>query len=112
MKRKNTIRGGNRLIKNWKEGSLFLKKKPVLGVLEPFHTEGTLEKQLIELKGILEENIGDPILLIGFSWGAWLSYIFTASFPLLVKKLILIGSGPFKQEYVQTDKPKIGKAKG
>lgn len=70
------------------------------GILEPFQTEGTLEKQLIELKNILEENIEEPIILIGFSWGAWLSYIFTASFPNLVKKLILVGSGPFKQEYV------------
>ena len=71
------------------------------GVLEPLQTEGTLEKQLIELKSVLEENTEEPITLIGFSWGAWLSYIFTASFPLLVKKLILVGSGPFKQEYVQ-----------
>lgn len=73
------------------------------GVLEPFQTEATLEKQLVELKNILEENIEEPIIMIGFSWGAWLSYIFTASFPALVKKLILIGSGPFKEEYV----PKI-----
>ena len=29
------------------------------GVLEPFQTEGTLEKQLIELKSVLEENIGE-----------------------------------------------------
>lgn len=71
------------------------------GVLEPFQTEGTLEKQLMELKSILEENINEPIILIGFSWGAWLSYIFAACFPLLVKKLILVGSGPFRQEYVQ-----------
>jgi len=70
------------------------------GIIEPFQTEGTLEKQLIELKNILEENIEEAIILIGFSWGAWLSYIFTASFPTLVKKLILVGSGPFKQEYV------------
>lgn len=71
------------------------------GILEPFQTEGTLEKQLIELKNNLEENIGEPSILIGFSWGAWISYIFTASFPTFVKKLIIIGSGPFKEEYVQ-----------
>ena len=43
----------------------------------------------------------EPIIMIGFSWGAWLSYIFAACFPTLVRKLILVGSGPYKQEYVQ-----------
>ncbi len=71
------------------------------GVLEPFQTEISLEKQIVELKEILEDNEEKSIVLIGFSWGAWLSYIFTARFPTLVKKLILVGSGPYKQEYVK-----------
>jgi pimeloyl-ACP methyl ester carboxylesterase len=37
--------------------------------------------------------------LIGFSWGAWLSFIFAANYPVFVKKLILIGSGPFEEKY-------------
>ena len=40
-----------------------------------------------------------PITLIGFSWGAMLSFIFTARYPQFVKKLILIGSGPYEEKY-------------
>jgi pimeloyl-ACP methyl ester carboxylesterase len=39
--------------------------------------------------------------LIGWSWGAWLSYLFTAQNPGLVKKLILIASGPFEEKDAQ-----------
>jgi pimeloyl-ACP methyl ester carboxylesterase len=37
--------------------------------------------------------------LVGWSWGAWLSYIFAARHPSLTGKLILVGSGPFTAEY-------------
>jgi pimeloyl-ACP methyl ester carboxylesterase len=54
---------------------------------------------VIELKSILEQYGNTPLVLIGFSWGAWLSYIFAAKYSLLVKKLIIIGSGPFEEKY-------------
>ena len=41
-----------------------------------------------------------PIILIGSSWGAWLSYLFAARHPSMVKKLILVASGPFEEKYV------------
>ncbi|MFC1963693.1 alpha/beta fold hydrolase, partial [Chloroflexota bacterium] len=34
-----------------------------------------------------------------FSWGAMLSFIFTARYHSLVKKLILVGSGPYEKKY-------------
>ena len=37
--------------------------------------------------------------LIGFSWGAWLGYLFAARFPELVKKLTIVGSGPYDHRY-------------
>jgi pimeloyl-ACP methyl ester carboxylesterase len=37
--------------------------------------------------------------LVGFSWGAWLSFMCAAYFPELVRKLILISSGPFEEKY-------------
>ena len=37
--------------------------------------------------------------MVGHSWGAWLSFITTARYPAEVKKLVLIGSGPFEQQY-------------
>lgn len=69
------------------------------GVLEPLQTVDSLEGQIAELKSVLEVNANLPIILIGFSWGAWLSYIFTARYPDLVKKLILVSSGPFEEKY-------------
>ncbi|MBZ5535544.1 MAG: alpha/beta hydrolase [Acidobacteriia bacterium] len=70
------------------------------GILEPIQTATSLQGQVEELKSTLEHDGDPPITLIGFSWGAWLSLIVTASYPTLTKKLILIGSGPFEESYV------------
>lgn len=69
------------------------------GVLEPLQTAMTLEGQVRELREVLEEHGDLPVTLIGFSWGAMLSFIFTALHPEFVKKLILIGSGPYEEKY-------------
>ena len=71
----------------------------VSGVLEPLQTATTLEGQIKELKDVLKKNGDLPVTLIGWSWGAWLSFIFAAHYPAFVKKLILIGSGPFEEKY-------------
>lgn len=69
------------------------------GVLEPLQTAVTLEGQVRELREVMEEYSDLPVTLIGFSWGAMLSFIFTARHPNFVKKLILIGSGPYEEKY-------------
>jgi pimeloyl-ACP methyl ester carboxylesterase len=69
------------------------------GVLEPLQTAASLEGQIEELKTVLEKNGDLPVTLIGFSWGAWLSFIFAAHHPAIVKKLILIGSGGYEEKY-------------
>lgn len=69
------------------------------GVLEPFQTKTSINGQMDELKFILDENTSKPLTLIGWSWGAWLAFIFTAKYPKYVKKLILVGSGPFEEKY-------------
>lgn len=71
----------------------------VRGVLEPLQTATTLEGQVKELKTVLEKNSALPIILIGHSWGAMLSFILTARHPALVKKLILVGSGVYEEKY-------------
>jgi len=73
-----------------------------VGVLEPMQTLRSLDGQVEELRAVLEKAGGGPITLAGFSWGAWLSFIFAARHPELVKKLILIGSGPFEEKYTHT----------
>lgn len=69
------------------------------GVLEPWQTKTSIEGQIQELKEILIHNGNSPITLIGHSWGAWLSYIFTARYPSMVRKLILVSSSPFEDSY-------------
>jgi pimeloyl-ACP methyl ester carboxylesterase len=70
------------------------------GVLEPIQTATSLQGQVEELRTVLESHAGLPVTLIGFSWGAWLSYLLAARYPALVRKLILVGSGPFEEHYV------------
>jgi pimeloyl-ACP methyl ester carboxylesterase len=74
----------------------------ICGILEPFQTEKSIDGQLLELKSILEKEGDLPVILVGFSWGAWLSYIFAAKYPSFVEKLILIGSGPFEEKYTKS----------
>ncbi len=73
---------------------------PDFGVLEPIQTATSLEGQVEELKDILKHQSTGYVTLVGFSWGAWLSFIVAAQYPDLVKKLILVGSGPFESRYV------------
>lgn len=71
----------------------------VTGILEPLQTETTIEGQVEELKIVLSHNGTLPIVLIGFSWGAILSFVFTARNPSFVKKLILISSGVYEEKH-------------
>ncbi len=75
------------------------------GVLEPLQIKDTLEGQIEELRAILEENASLPVILIGHSWGAMLAFILTARYPEIVKKLILVGSGPFEEKYADSITP-------
>ena len=69
------------------------------GVLELLQAAASLQGQIEELRTVLKENGNLPVFLIGFSWGAWLIFIFAAHHPSFVKKLILVGSGPFEEKY-------------
>ena len=70
------------------------------GVLEPLQTATTLDGQIEELRLVVEHNANPPVMFIGHSWGAWLSALVTATHPELVRKLILVSSGPFEAHYV------------
>ncbi|OGM10848.1 alpha/beta hydrolase [Candidatus Woesebacteria bacterium RBG_16_34_12] len=76
-----------------------LSKK--FGVIEPFQSKNTVQGQVEELKLQIMKNTSVPVFLIGWSWGAWLSFILAANYGSLVKKLIIIGSGPFENEYAE-----------
>ena len=40
-----------------------------------------------------------PVTLIGWSWGAMLSFVCAAQYPSFVKKLVLVGSAPYEEKY-------------
>lgn len=69
------------------------------GVMEPLQTRDSLEGQVSELHDTISAFGRVPLILAGFSWGAWLSYILAARYPHLVDRLILISSAPFQQRY-------------
>lgn len=73
----------------------------ICGIIEPLQSESTIDGLIHELKEILERECGLPVTLLGHSWGAWLSIIFTYENPDFVKKIILTSSGPFEDEYAQ-----------
>jgi pimeloyl-ACP methyl ester carboxylesterase len=71
------------------------------GVLEPLQTKDSLDGQVLELKEVLENHGNLPIILIGHSWGAFLSFILAGRYPQLIKKLILVASGPYEAHYAK-----------
>lgn len=70
-----------------------------LSILEPQQTALSIDGQVEELHDVLLRKAVVPAILIGHSWGAWLIFIFASRYPELVKKLILVCSGPFEAEY-------------
>jgi pimeloyl-ACP methyl ester carboxylesterase len=71
------------------------------GILEPLQTTRTVAGQIEELNEIMTKHGDLPMTLVGWSWGAWLSYLFASQNPESVKKLILISSGPFEEKDAQ-----------
>ena len=69
------------------------------GVLEPFQTQHSIKGQLDELHEQIIQYAKTPVALIGYSWGAWLCYLYAAAFPEEVRKLILISAGAFDESY-------------
>jgi len=70
-------------------------------VLEPYQTQKSVQRQVDELRSQIDLSCQPPVVVIGWSWGAWLGCLFAAQNPELVKKLILVGSGPFEAQYAQ-----------
>jgi pimeloyl-ACP methyl ester carboxylesterase len=68
-------------------------------VLEPFQTQKSVQGQVDELRSQIDLSCIPPVVIIGWSWGAWLGGLFAAQNPERLKKLILVGSGPFEAQY-------------
>lgn len=74
------------------------------GVLEPWQTATTVEGQIAELHTTLKA-LTTPIYLMGWSWGAWLALLVAARYPDHIRRLVLIGSGPFEAQYAKSIQP-------
>ncbi|MBN1699222.1 MAG: alpha/beta hydrolase [Spirochaetales bacterium] len=72
---------------------------PYCGVIEPFQTKRTVSGQIREIKSHIEDHCSPPVIVIGYSWGAWLGIFTAAGFPALVQKLILVGCPPLEAGY-------------
>jgi pimeloyl-ACP methyl ester carboxylesterase len=70
------------------------------GVIEPLQTKSSITELLVELDEVITVNCEAALTLMGHSWGAWLAWLYAARYPGKVKKLILVGSGPFELPYV------------
>lgn len=71
------------------------------GVIEPLQTKDTIQQQISELDALISAFAENPITLLGHSWGAWLSLLYTTYHSMNIKKLILVSSGPFTKNYAQ-----------
>ncbi|RLI66396.1 MAG: alpha/beta hydrolase [Promethearchaeia archaeon] len=79
----------------------FISRNYEIGCVEAFQTKSTLLEQLKEIGEIISHIAEPPVLLIGFSWGAWLAYLAAANsnYKNLIKAIVMIGCGPFSQSY-------------
>jgi len=71
-----------------------------IGALEPLQTMDSVDGQVAELADCLERHAAAAAVLVGHSWGAWLSALVAERRPDLVRKLILVGCAPFAERYV------------
>ncbi|NNC95406.1 MAG: alpha/beta hydrolase [Chitinophagales bacterium] len=69
------------------------------GILEFLQTKKTINGQIEELRTQIIETVNLAVVLIGYSWGAWLGILFTRKYPELVKKLVLVGTPALNNKY-------------
>lgn len=75
------------------------KLSETFGVLEILNRATGIAEQEYELYEEILRCCDLPVVLIGHSYGAWLVWMFTAKYPNLVKKIILLGAAPFEVKY-------------
>jgi len=69
------------------------------GILEILQSKNSIKELIEEMLDIIISHDCEKVVLIGHSWGSWLSFIFTSMYPEYVEKLILVGSGLFDSAY-------------
>ena len=72
----------------------------IMGVVEPLQSEYSIGELIEELNKQIKGECDMPVTLIGHSWGAFLSLLYTEHYPAKVKQIVLVGSAPLIDEYV------------
>lgn len=70
------------------------------GIVEKLQTMDSIDGQVAELAGVCTDWSLPPVMLVGYSWGAWLGILCAARNPALVAKLILLSCAPIEERYV------------
>lgn len=70
-----------------------------VGFLEHLQEGHSIRELIEEIRDIILRYDLEKTVLIGHSWGAWLSFLFAAQHPQHVSKVILVGCGPFDVKY-------------
>lgn len=76
-------------------------------VLEPIIRKKTITGQIKLIKNLIDDETEKQVIIVGHSWGAMLGWLFCASYPEYVKKLIMVASGEFDKKFV----PRIEKTR-
>jgi len=71
-----------------------------IDILEPYQTKFSIFELVFELAEQIDRYAQSPIILIGHSWGAWLSFLYAAKRSHKICRLVLLGAGPFIENYV------------
>lgn len=70
-------------------------------LVEAMQTKRSIAALIDELREQLVAHAQAPAVLVGHSWGAWLSLLFAARHAELVARLILISSGVLEDRYAE-----------
>jgi pimeloyl-ACP methyl ester carboxylesterase len=71
------------------------------GVLQVKQENSSVARLLKNMDQQIRKNTTAKIVLVGHSFGAWISALYASQFKSQVEKIILIGMGPLKQGYAQ-----------
>lgn len=72
--------------------------KTIENCYELYNYKQSIEGHISEIQDLIRQENLSEIILVGYSYGAWLAYLYASRYP--VAKIILIGSGAFDRKYL------------
>ncbi len=94
------VHGGPGAIGSLKGFAQELSERSKSGIVEAIQSKYSIAELLEELYNQIVDHCDGQVSLIGHSWGAWLSAIFSERYPERVKNLILVGCAPLDSGFV------------